>query len=178
MCKFMKKRVISSIYNRVNVLALSAVLTFIFTVSESTGALSQNRDKELVKKSYDPELAAKFGGNENGMKGYTFVILRTGPNKTTDKDSLSAYFAGHMANIQKLAAEGKMVVAGPFGKNENQFRGLFILNTTSQDEARVMLDGDPAVKDGIFIADLYLWWGSAALPAYMEIHDKITKINP
>ena len=53
MCKFMKKRVISSIYNRVNVLALSAVLTFIFTVSESTGALSQNRDKELVKKSYD-----------------------------------------------------------------------------------------------------------------------------
>jgi uncharacterized protein YciI len=142
---------------------------FLLFSAISMPALSQEKSK------YDAELAAKYGGNDNGMKGYIFVILRTGPNKTTDKDSLNSYFAGHMANIQKLAAEGKMIVAGPFGKNDNQFRGLFILNTTSNDEARKMLDGDPAVKEGIFVADLYTWWGSAALPAYMEVHEKITK---
>lgn len=137
-----------------------------------------NPARSQEKSKYDAQLAAKYGGNDNGMKSYIFVILRTGPNKTTDKDSLNAYFAGHMANIQKLAAEGKLIVAGPFGKNDNQFRGLFILNTTSNEEARQMLDGDPAVKEGIFIADLYTWWGSAALPAYMEVHEKITKVNP
>lgn len=146
-------------------------LLFLFLIV-TTPAHSQEKSK------YDAQLAAKYGGNDNGMKSYIFVILRTGPNKTTDKDSLNAYFAGHMANIQKLAAEGKLIVAGPFGKNDNQFRGLFILNTTSNEEARQMLDGDPAVKEGIFIADLYTWWGSAALPAYMEVHDKITKVNP
>jgi uncharacterized protein YciI len=145
------------------------IFLMILFIIASIPAQSQEKSK------YDAQLAAKYGGNDNGMKGYIFVILRTGPNKTTDKDSLNAYFAGHMANIQKLAAEGKMIVAGPFGKNENQFRGLFILNTTSNEEARKMLDGDPAVKDGIFTADLYTWWGSAALPAYMEVHEKITK---
>lgn len=148
----------------------------ILTASILTLTLFPTHSARSQEKSmYDAQLAAKYGGNDNGMKGYIFVILRTGPNKTTDKDSLNAYFSGHMANIQKLAAEGKMIVAGPFGKNENQFRGLFILNTTSNEEARKMLEGDPAVKDGIFIADLYTWWGSAALPAYMEVHERITK---
>jgi len=150
----------------------TGIFLMILLIVAAIPAQSQEKSK------YDAQLAAKYGGNDNGMKGYIFVILRTGPNKTADKDSLNAYFAGHMANIQKLAAEGKMIVAGPFGKNENQFRGLFILNTTSNEEARKMLDGDPAVKDGIFTADLYTWWGSAALPAYMEVHEKITKVNP
>jgi len=157
-----------------NIKSLAGICMALFLLLSaiSVPALSQEKSK------YDAELAAKYGGNDNGMKSYIFVILRTGPNKTTDKDSLNAYFAGHMANIQKLAAEGKMIVAGPFGKNENQFRGLFILNTTNNEEARKMLDGDPAVKEGIFIADLYTWWGSAALPAYMEVHEKITRVNP
>ena len=31
--------------------------------------------------AYDAELAQSLGGNDNGMRRYVFVVLRTGPNK-------------------------------------------------------------------------------------------------
>ena len=42
---------------------------------------------------------------------------------------------GHMDNINRLAAEGKLAVAGPFGKNDKALRGLFILAVPTVDEA-------------------------------------------
>lgn len=48
---------------------------------------------------------------------------------------------GHMANINRLAKEGKLIVAGPFDGG-----GVFILNTTSTDEARLWLNTDPGVQ--------------------------------
>lgn len=49
---------------------------------------------------------------------------------------------GHMANIERLAKEGKLLVAGPFEGGG----GIFILNTASIDEARQWLSTDPGVQ--------------------------------
>lgn len=65
---------------------------------------------------YDAALAQKLGADEYGMKQYVFVILKTGPAKIEDKAKLNELFRGHMANIDRLANEGKLTVAGPFGK--------------------------------------------------------------
>ncbi len=74
---------------------------------------------------------------------FTFVFLH---NKT-DKDKLSKeevdkIMEGHMANINRLAKEGKLIVAGPFEGGG----GIFILNTTSVDSATKWLSTDPGVQ--------------------------------
>ena len=180
----MKKREMLSLYTHVIKLTLSVVLTVTFTIAGTTPANSQNKTANESKTSnehkhtYDPALAAKYGADDYGMKSYTFVILRTGPNKTEDKALLAELFKSHMENINKLAGEGKLIIAGPMGKNEKQYRGIFVLNTNDHHEAREMLKGDRAIVEGVFEADLFTWYGSAALPAYLEVHEKIAKSNP
>ncbi|MEO6051691.1 MAG: YciI family protein, partial [Pyrinomonadaceae bacterium] len=83
--------------------------------------------------------------------------------------------AGHMANIGRLAEEGKLAVAGPFEKNDKGYRGLYIFNVTSLAEAQKIVETDPAVKSGILMPDMTLWYGSASLMATPEIHKKIAK---
>ena len=113
------------------------------------------------------------------MKNYYFVILKTGPNTTTDKDFISECFKGHMENMGRLVEDGKLIVAGPFGKNDDTFRGLFILNNlASIEEAIALLDTDPAIKNGLLEAKVYKWYGSAALPEYLPFSDKIWKAKP
>jgi hypothetical protein len=64
---------------------------------------------------YDAELARKLGADDRGMKMYVLCILKTGPKDAefTGK-ARDDIFAGHFANIGRLAEEGKLAVAGPF----------------------------------------------------------------
>ena len=127
--------------------------------------------------NYDAELAKKLGADEYGMKNYVLVILKTGENKTKDKEELNKLFRGHMENIQRLVKEGKLIVAGPFGENNLTWRGLFIFDVKTVEEARELVQTDPAIKAGIFDVDLVPWYGSAALPEYLPASDKIWKAN-
>jgi len=128
---------------------------------------------------YDPELAKRLGADEYGMKTYVLCILKTGPNdakiKGKDRD---AAFAGHMANIGRLADEGKLAVAGPFEKNALTYRGLFIFNVSTIEDAKKLVNTDPAVKAGIFKYDLLLWYGSASLLTTSETHKKVQRTKP
>ena len=74
---------------------------------------------------------------------YTFVFL----NKKTDAEKLSAeegkkIMDGHMANINRLAKEGKLLAAGPFEGGG----GIFILNTQNIEEAQDWLGTDPGIQ--------------------------------
>ena len=124
---------------------------------------------------YDVRLAKKLGADEYGMKSYVLVILKTGTNTTTDKQSLDSLFRGHMDNIQRLSAQGKLIIAGPMKKNPNNYRGIFILDVKTQDEAHQLLSTDPTIREKIFDVELYDWYGSAALPTYLPAHTKIEK---
>ncbi|OIQ21159.1 MAG: hypothetical protein BM557_04495 [Flavobacterium sp. MedPE-SWcel] len=127
---------------------------------------------------YDKNLAEKLGGDDYGMKTYVFVILKTGSVKIDDKAKVNELFTGHMANIDKLAKEDKLVIAGPFYKNENNYRGLFIFNVKTLEEAEKLLSTDPAVSAQLLEAEMYKWYGSAALGEYLEVHEKIEKLKP
>jgi len=128
--------------------------------------------------TYDTALAEKYGADDYGMKSYYFVLLTTGDAQISDKSIITTHFQSHMANIQKLVKEGKMIVAGPFGKNEQGYRGLFILDVSSEEEARLLISEDGAVSSGLLHASYIPWYGSAALPAYLETAEKITKVKP
>ena len=112
-------------------------------------AQAQNTNQQL-----DTALARKLGADDFGMKAYTFVILKSGQNKTARKAFKDSCFSGHMANIGKLAAAKQLVVAGPFLKNEADFRGLFILNVKTIEEANALLATDPAIKAGFLKAEI------------------------
>ena len=64
------------------------------------------------------------------------------------------------------------------GKNDRSYRGIFILNVTSLDEAQELLQTDPAVEQKLLEAELFQWYGSAALPEYLKSHKKIEKYSP
>lgn len=135
-------------------------------------------DTTVSNPNYDPILAQKLGGDDYGMKSYVLVILKTGTNQTTDKTLINDSFRGHMDNINRLVKDGKMYVAGPLGKNDKTYRGIFILNVTTFEEAQSLLQNDSAIKEGLLDYELYKWYGSAALPEYLEASDKIWKVKP
>ena len=122
---------------------------------------------------YDKALADSLGGDEYGMKLYTLVMLKTGSKKIEDKKVVDSLFGGHMANVNRLAENGKLVVAGPLKKNDRSYRGIFILNVKTDDEAKRLLDADPAISSGMLDAELYQWYGSSALPMYLPFHEKV-----
>jgi uncharacterized protein YciI len=127
--------------------------------------------------NYDETLAKKLGADDYGMKRYVFVILKTGTNKTENKAFIDSCFAGHMKNIGKLVKENKLIVAGPMAKNDKTYRGIFILNMDDIEDARELLQTDPAVFEKLLEPELYSWYGSAALAMHLEYEEKIRNKN-
>jgi uncharacterized protein YciI len=68
---------------------------------------------EAAQPTYDAELARSLGADDNGMKSYVFVLLKTGPNKVPAGTERDEMFKGHFANMKRLGAEGKLALAGP-----------------------------------------------------------------
>lgn len=126
---------------------------------------------------YDDSLAKKLGADDYGMKQYMLVILKTGTNTTQDKKFIDSCFPGHMSNMNLMVKADKLVVAGPIGKNEKLYRGIFILNVSTKDEAEKLLKTDPAVNLGLLDAEYFPWYGSAALATYLPNVEKVTKKN-
>lgn len=125
---------------------------------------------------FDSVLAKKIGADVYGMKTYVLVILKTGPNKVEAGPERDKLFSGHMANINKLADEGKLVIAGPMAEeNEKHYEGIFILNVKTIDEAKELLKGDPAIKEKVLDNELFLWYGSAAISEYLKAAKSIEK---
>jgi uncharacterized protein YciI len=72
-----------------------------------------------------------------------FVFLHYKADKAElPKEQVDKIMEGHMANIQKMAKEGKLLVAGPFEGGG----GIFIFNSHSVDEVAQWLNDDPGVK--------------------------------
>jgi uncharacterized protein YciI len=76
-------------------------------------------------------------------KTYSFVFLHKKESvEQMPKEQLDKIMEGHLANIERLAKEGKLIVAGPFDAGG----GIFVLNTTSTEEATRWLSTDPGVQ--------------------------------
>lgn len=76
-------------------------------------------------------------------KSYVMVFLNKKPDaEKIDKETQAKLFDAHMANIKRLASEGKLLAAGPFEGGG----GIFIFNTRSVEEAENWISTDPAVQ--------------------------------
>lgn len=127
--------------------------------------------------SYDEALAKKLGADEYGMKMYALVLLKSGPRQDLGKAESEEAFAGHMANMRRLADQGQLVFAGPLEKND-RFRGIFVFNVKTKEEADALVLTDPAVIAGALEGDVYMLYGSAALQEVTGIHRRISLKQP
>ncbi|NCC72666.1 MAG: hypothetical protein EOM06_04655 [Sphingobacteriia bacterium] len=147
-------------------------LTLLFVILLISGIQAQTENP-----AYDKELAGKFEGDDYGMKSYIFVLLKTGPAKIESKTVVDSLFAGHLQNIRRLAEAEILVLAGPLTQNDNQYRGIFILDVKTTSEAEELLQTDPAIKEKLLDAELFTWYGATALGEYLKVQEKITKFN-
>lgn len=93
------------------------------------------------------------------MKQYWLVMLLKGPNRTHDKATAQRLQAAHIANIDRLAAEGKVIMAGPMGyKYDADLRGLFIMDAKDSTTAASYVMTDSAVITGRLRFEVHPWW--------------------
>lgn len=144
-------------------------LTAIF-VTISFCCFSQAPNKTV----YDETLARKLGADQYGMKTYVMAFLKTGPHRLQDSAARVKLQMAHLKNIQRLAAEGKLVVAGPF-LDDQPIKGIFIFNVSAIEEAKKLTETDPAIKAGSLVMELHPWYGSAALSEILNLHYRIQK---
>jgi uncharacterized protein YciI len=103
-------------------------------------------------------LAAKYE-----MTTYYMAFLYKGakwtPEETAETKKIQQ---GHMDNIQRMAASGKLVVAGPFMDN-GDLRGIFIFQGVTREEAEQLCAKDPAVQAGRLRIELHPWFAAKGI---------------
>ena len=84
---------------------------------------------------------------EPASRDYTLVFLIRDEGASSD-----AIMAGHFENMGRLAREGQLLVAGPFGKDrpDPAMRGLFIFDVPTVAKAEELTRTDPSVQARVF----------------------------
>ncbi|WP_242926865.1 YciI family protein [Pontibacter vulgaris] len=138
----------------------SAAILILLVLSFSVSAQTQTKKKAAAKKQVAAPAKQAIPKSDDvdmsKMKTYYMTFLKRGPYQPTDTAEINRIQAAHMAHIQKMAKDGKLVIAGPFLDN-TEMRGIFIFDVASLEEAKALTEADPAVKAGKLIMELHPW---------------------
>jgi uncharacterized protein YciI len=102
---------------------------------------------------------------------HVLVLLKTGPRSAElSAEESQRVFAGHFANMKRLAEERRLLVAGPFAapKRDPDLRGLFILDVPTLAAAEEIAASDPCVQADVMVAECHGLATDAPLEAYIE----------
>ena len=83
-------------------------------------------------------------------------LMRATPAATHAPEQVQEIQKGHLAYMDELHRQGKLVAAGPFAES-GDYRGIVIYRVATVDEARALAAGDPAVKAGRLRIDARPW---------------------
>jgi len=110
---------------------------------------------------------------ENKLVQFHMAILKKGPQWDATKEAdRMPILKQHLANVIELLNSGKAVIAGPLG-SETDLAGIFVLRAATAEEAKAMVDADPAVKAGLMVVEMHPWWSEnifkkAVMPLKMQ----------
>jgi uncharacterized protein YciI len=94
------------------------------------------------------------------MTTYYVGFLYRGPKWTPEVTPESSRLQdAHMANIRRMAAEGKLLVAGPFA-DDGPLRGMYVFKVATKEESEALAQSDPAVQAGRLRFELHPWFAA------------------
>jgi uncharacterized protein YciI len=134
-------------------------ISFILLITQLLITACDHKSEPIanIKSATKYDLASDTSVYTGEMKRYWLVLLKKGPNKTQDSISAAKIQEGHMANINRLAKEGKIIMAGPMG-TDGDLRGIFIMNCKDSSEVEQIVNTDTAVITGRLKMEYYPWW--------------------
>ena len=91
------------------------------------------------------------------MKQYWLVLLFSGSQRSQDTATAAKIQKAHINNIERLAAEGKIIMAGPMG-DKGSLRGIFIMDGKDSTEIAGHIKVDSAVVTGRLRFEIHPWW--------------------
>ena len=163
--------------SRHNVFVLGGLIVLVTALACSDTEVpttEAQEQQEAEAAGYDSTLAAQVGADQYGMKTYVMAFLKRGPNRNQDSLEAAQLQRAHLDNIQRLAAEKKLVIAGPF-LDDGDIRGIYVFDVGTVEEAEALTATDPAIQAGRLVMELHPWYGSAALPLLHDLYDKVQK---
>ena len=87
---------------------------------------------------------------------FVFGFLVRGATTTQPAEEAQAIQKGHLAYMDELHKQGKLVAAGPFADKGDE-RGIVIYRVATVEEAKALAAADPAVKAGRLRIDARPW---------------------
>lgn len=90
------------------------------------------------------------------MKTYYLVFYLKGPNRSQDSLTAANIQKGHLAHIDSMYKAGKCPMAGPL-LDDGHIRGILILTAASLEEAKKLMEKDPAVQAGRLTFEVHPW---------------------
>jgi uncharacterized protein YciI len=95
---------------------------------------------------------------ENKLVQFHMAILAKGPKwDGVMEPAKNPTLRQHIAYFVSLLDSGKAIIGGPTPDSKD-LAGIYILRANSAEEAKAWTDEDPAVKGGLFTAEMHPWW--------------------
>ena len=126
------------------ILFLLAVIMSFVAIARNNAAINTNISSVDSTPVYD-------------MKQYWLVLLYRGNTRSQDSISAAKIQQAHMNNIERLAADGKIIMAGPMG-GKGDLRGIFIMDGKDSTEIAGHIKVDSAVVTGRLRFEIHPWW--------------------
>jgi uncharacterized protein YciI len=109
---------------------------------------------------YDDSQAHEFAESMDMLVYYVY-LLKKGPTWTSESSpKLDTLQEAHLANLRRLADEGKLVINGPLLDSfqlSGELRGIGALKAESMEQAKEWISTDPMVKAGHMVFELHAW---------------------
>ncbi|MGQ0760849.1 MAG: YciI family protein [Acidobacteriota bacterium] len=111
---------------------------------------------------------------ENKLVQFHMALLKKGPKWDGNSDpAKNPTLKQHLAYFVSLLDSGRAIIGGPTPESTD-LAGIYILRAQSAEEAKAWAEADPAVKGGLFTAEMHPWWAedifgkAATAPLKME----------